>query len=265
MTKEKDTKIEKVQLDYEKEMIEVEKAEAERVTYTKDAKKTQNKIRRRRIITGGVFTLLAFIGVLSIISGVVKTGIKILDNEGEKQEYNSLLAPLVMYDPLPFETPDRADQQLLLTSSVWAAIMNEDMTSYEKNEYDQTLLPAADVDKHFARIFGTQIKLTHASFSDAGVDFEYNEEKGAYAVPSTSLPVGFTPQVAKIKKSFSEKIVTVGYLSPQTSWEDTGSTSISKYVDYIFEKQDGNFALVAIRESEMKPEMPQATATPAAN
>ena len=75
-----------------------------------------------------MFTVLAFIGVLSIISGVVKTGMKIFDNTAEKQEYNTLLAPLVMYDPLPFETPDTADRRVLLASSLWAAIMNEDMS-----------------------------------------------------------------------------------------------------------------------------------------
>ncbi len=264
MTKEKDTKISKVQLDYEKEMIEVEKAESERKTYTKDSKKGRNKIRRRRIITGAVFTLLAFIGLISIFSGVVKTGIKILDNSGEKQEYNNLLATLVVYDPLPFESPEEADQQLLLTSSVWAAIMNENMELYEKNEYDQTLLPAADVDKYFTKVFGTQHKLEHGDFSDAGVDFEYDKDKAAYAVPSTSLPVGFTPKVEKIKSSFSEKIVTVGYVSPQTSWEDTSEQSVSKYVDYIFEKQDGQFCLVAVRESEMKVETVQPSPSPEA-
>ena len=57
----------------------------------------------------------------------------------------------------------------------------------------------------------------------------------------------------------AEKIVTVGYLSPSTSWADTGEKTVSKYMDYIFEKQDGQFCLVAVRESSMKVELPQTT------
>ncbi|MBQ3009120.1 MAG: hypothetical protein IJD80_05975, partial [Oscillospiraceae bacterium] len=122
--------------------------------------------------------------------------------------------------------------------------------------------PAIDVDKYFAKVFGTQLRLEHDSFSDAGVDFEYDEDAGVYIVPATNFPTGFAPQVEKIKTSFTEKIVTVGYLSPQTSWADTSERTVSKYVDYIFEKQDGRFCLVAVRESEMKVEVPDATPAP---
>jgi len=262
MSQEKDVKIEKAQTNFEQDMIEIEKAEQERKKYSANSKKAQNKVRRRRIITGAVFSVLALIGVLSIISGVVKTGIKILDNSEEKQEYNNLLTTLVMYDPLPFETPDTADQRVLLASSLWATIMNEDMSVYETNEFGETLLPAVDVNKHFAKVFGTQVQLTHGTFTDSDVEFVYNEEKRAYVIPATNFPTGFAPQVEKIKTSFSEKTVTVGYLSPRTSWADTGERTVSKYVDYIFEKQDSQYALVAIRESEMKVELPQVSPAP---
>ena len=42
----------------------------------------------------------------------------------------------------------------------------EDMTAYETDEYGQPLLPAIDVDKYFAKIFGTNISLAHGTFSD---------------------------------------------------------------------------------------------------
>ena len=254
MEKEKKN-LQEVRDDFEKEMIEVRQAEQERKnTYSANESKRQNRIRRRRIIIGAVFSFLACIGLLSIIMGAVRIGRSLLDNSEEKRQYNALLAPLVVYDPLPFESPDQADQHILLVSSIWAAIMNEDMTLYETNEYGQTLLPAVDVDRYFARVFGTNYKLTHGTVADRDIEFTFDEEKQAYIVPATSYPQGFTPQVAKIKSSFSEKIVTVGYISPQTSWTDSTTGTISKYVDYVFEKQDGEFYLVAVRESDMKVE-----------
>ena len=263
MANEKETKIEKTKIDFENEMIEIEKAEQERKTYSANGSKKKESIIKRRIITGAVFTFFAVVGVISIISSVFSLGIKLVDNNGLKQEYNALLTPLVVYDPLPFESPEQADQQLLLASSVWAAIMNEDMSIYETDEYGFTLLPAVDVNKHFSKLFGTGIKLEHKSFDDRDVEFEFNKDKQAYVIPATNFPAGFVPQVEKIKTTFTERIVTVGYLSPASSWADTTGGALTKYVDYIFEKQDGEFALVAIRESAMKVEQIQPEATPA--
>ncbi|MEG3030125.1 MAG: hypothetical protein RR827_06965, partial [Oscillospiraceae bacterium] len=212
-------------------------------------------------IVGALMFALMLVGVATIINAGFGFGKKLMNNTAEKERYNELLATLVVADPLPFESPDLADQKILISSSIWAAVMNEDMEKYEKSEFAQTYLPAVDVDKYFAKIFGTQYKLTHQTFDDQGITFEYDAEKQAYVVPVTSFPMGFTPKVAKIKSSFSEKVVTVGYVSPAISWNDASDGSVSKYVDYIFQKQDKNFYLVAIRESNMKVEQPKPSPT----
>ena len=261
MSTDKNT-VKETGLDFQQELVEIEKIENERKkTYSTDGARIAQKTKNRRIITGAVFCLLAVVGLMSIVSGVFNTGVKIIDNESKKQEYNTLLAPLVLYDPLPFETPEDADQRVLLSSSVWAAIMSEDMSLYETNEFGEPLLPAIDVDKYFAKIFGTQISLAHGTFSDQDVEFKFDEEKQVYSIPATNFPTGFTPQVEKIKNTFSTRTVVVGYLSPSTSWADTSEKTVSKYMDYIFEKQDNGYALVAVRESEMKVALPQSSET----
>ena len=210
---------------------------------------------KRRVITGVVMCALMLVGVVSIISNGVSFAAKLLDNTAEKEKYNAMLTTLVVADPLPFETPDQADQTILLSSSVWAAVMNEDMEQYEKDDFGQTFLPAVEVDRYFTKVFGTQYTLTHQSFSEQEIEFTYDEGKQAYIVPITSFPTGFTPRVEKIKTGGGEKIVTVGYISPATNWNDDTSNSVSKYVDYIFQKQGSEYYLVAIRESEMQVEV----------
>ncbi|MEG1782647.1 MAG: hypothetical protein RR253_05305 [Oscillospiraceae bacterium] len=248
---------------FAEEMIEIDQLPLNnKKTYNADDEKASTRRHKRRIRVGAIFSLLALVGVLSMISGMFNIGKGVFDNSGEKQKLNSLLAPLVMYDPLPFEKPEEADQRILLASSVWATIMNSDMEQYEKDAYAQIYLPAVDVDTFYAKVFGTKTKLTHQTFDDQDMKFEFDEEKQAYIVPPTSFPSGFTPQVFKIKRGFSEKIVTVGYLSPQTSWADTNERTVSKYVDYVFHKQDGQFCLVAVRESAKKVEAPATTPTP---
>ncbi|MBQ7284447.1 MAG: hypothetical protein IJW74_06330 [Oscillospiraceae bacterium] len=237
----------------EKEDFADEQArEVEEEFFSKKHMKSKHK---RRVAIGVVMCLLMLIGVLSIISSGVGFAAKLLDNTAEKEKYNAMLATLVVADPLPFETPDQADQTLLLSSSVWAAVMNEDMEQYEKDDFGQTYLPAVEVDKYFTRVFGTQYALTHQSFAEQEIEFTYDEAKQAYIVPVTSFPTGFTPQVEKIKTGGGEKIVTVGYISPATNWNDDASGAVSKYVDYIFQKQGSEYYLVAIRESEMQVEV----------
>ena len=232
-----------------------EKSETESASEDFFNKKRMNKKHKRRIGVGFVMCVLMLIGIGTIVSGGVKIATKIFDNTAEKEAYNAMLATLVISDPLPFESPDQADGDWLLSSSVWAAVMNEDMEQYEKNDFGETYLPAVEVDKYYAKVFGTQYALTHRTFSDQEIEFQYDDAKQAYIIPVTSFPSGFTPAVEKIKKSSGEKIVTVGYISPSTSWTDTESGSVSKYVDYIFQKQGQNYYLVAVRESEMKVEI----------
>ena len=70
-------------------------------------KKSVKRTRNRRIITGGIFCVLAVIGVLTIFTGVVKAGVKLFDKSSEMQKYENMLSTLVIYDPLPFESVDR--------------------------------------------------------------------------------------------------------------------------------------------------------------
>ncbi|MBR2028701.1 MAG: hypothetical protein IKA10_06940 [Oscillospiraceae bacterium] len=229
-----------------------QEAEVEKYIGKKDIRSKH----KRRVIVGAVMCLLMLAGVISIVAGGVKVAAKLLDNTAEKEKYNALLATLVVADPLPFESPDQADQTILLSSSVWAAVMNEDMEQYEKDDFGQTYLPAVEVDRYFTKVFGTQHTLTHQSFSEQEIEFTYDEGKQAYIVPITSFPTGFTPKVEKIKRGSGEKIVTVGYISPATNWNDDASGNVSKYVDYIFQKQGSEYYLVAVRESAMQVELP---------
>ena len=240
--------------DFEKDFNE--EIEKENNVYRAN-KKSVKRTRNRRIITGGIFCVLAFVGVMTIFTGVVKAGVKLFDKSFEMQKYENMLSTLVIYDPLPFESVEEADQNVILSSTLWAAVMNEDMSVYEKDEYDRTLLPAAVVDKYYTALFGPDHKLEHKTFTDQDMEFEYNSEKRAYAIPVTSYPSGYSPKVVKIHTKSGVKTVTVAYLSPSTSWDDTSDRSIAKYVDYIFTKNDSDkeYYLTAVRESSIKVEI----------
>ena len=83
----------------------------------------------------------------------------LFDDSEERAQYEKLLAPLVMLDPVPFDSPDQANPDFLLQSAVWAVLKNEDTSRYATDQTGAVLLPAADVDLYGARLYGSDIKL----------------------------------------------------------------------------------------------------------
>lgn len=224
---------------------------------TKEEKERLHR-RRRRQLLGGVLAVLIVVGVATVLSSAVGGVSKLFDNTKEKQSYEKLLAPMVMLDPVPFDNLAAADPDLLLQAAIWSTIYNEDLTKYDRDDVGGLILPTVDVEKYAAKLFGSDYHLTHRTFESSGMTFQYNEETKSYLIPVTGTTNTYTPQVAKIKSSVKEKIVTVGYLEPATGFSmdgnNTDSTKPVKYYDYVFTRQGDGYYLSSITDSEMKAE-----------
>lgn len=218
--------------------------------------------RRSRQGIGAAVILLTVVGFCTVIYGGVKGVVKMFDNSEEKASYETLLAPLVMLDPLPFDDMAAANKNVLMEAAVWSCIYNQDTTGYERDETGSMILPAIDVERAAAKLYGTDFTVERATFSDSGMDFIYNEEKQGFIIPITGQVGIYSPKVAKIK-GITEKVVTVGYISPYAGMMDGSGQQVSsepvKYVDYVFARDKGDYHLIAIRESEMKPETPSSS------
>lgn len=222
--------------------------------------KDRAKRRRSRQRLGLAVMVLTIVGVFAIIFGGVKGVQYLLDNSKEKAEYEAVLAPLVMLDPLPFNNIDNANKSTLMQAAVWACVYNQDLSAIERDEIGALMLPAIDVERAAVKLYGPDFPFARETFSDSGMEFVYQEDKDVFVVPITSQAGNYTPKVVKIK-GWRQKTVTVGYLSPFNI--EAGSLAPSdvpvKYVDYIFEKGRDGYYLIAIQESDMKPEVSTAS------
>ena len=54
---------------------------------------------------GGVFIILCLVGFFTVASVCLNATKSLLDNSKAKQEYERMLLPVVIFDPVPFETP----------------------------------------------------------------------------------------------------------------------------------------------------------------
>lgn len=226
--------------------------------------------RRRRVrqVLGAVVCILVVIGLGSVVAGTVQLGAKLFDDSDEKAAYELRLRNLVALDPLPFESLESlSDSQkgTLLNAAIWSSIGDSD--SYEHDEVGAMYLPTFDIDKTVAALYGPNFKFEYTTFEGNGMIFQYVEEKQAYLLPITSAVNTYYPEVAQIKREGETKRVTVGYISLySTGGEfsmDANLTPI-KYLDYMFTKQDGEYYLSAIVESEMKADAQSGAAASAA-
>lgn len=224
---------------------------------TREEKERMHR-RRRRQLLGGVLSVLIVLGAISLIMAGVRVTAGLFDDTEERQQYEKLLAPVVMLDPVPFDSLETADQNMLLQAAIWEAIYNEDITKYDRDEGGALILPVVDVDKNAALLMGKNYVLEHHTFSASGMEFVYDEGRKGYIIPITGTTSAYTPKVVKIKNEVQQKIVTVGYVAPPTGFSLDGTLSTEQgapafYYDYVFTRQDDGYYLTAMKTSDMKP------------
>lgn len=216
--------------------------------------------RRRRVILGVIICVLVVIGITTIMTSAFRITKKLTDDSAERAEFENRVYSLVMLDVLPFDSLENANQEVLIQTCIWNVMFNEDLSQFAVNEYGEYIIPAVDVDRYAAKLFGPNFKLKHHEFKTSDqLLFAFDEDTQCYTMPVTGVVDSYTPKVVNIKKGRGSKIVTVGYVQMNSNsfmGLGTGNQEKSepvKYYDYVFTKIDGEFYLTSIEESETKP------------
>jgi len=204
-------------------------------------------------ILGYAIIALAFIGLCTLIFLGVKGVESLFDDSDERLEFQKLISTVVMHDPAPFDDPVNAGDDLLLQSAAWAVVKNENPDRYSYDESGAMLIPAADLDLYAAKIFGTDVKLSHQTFgSSSELEFTYIEETNMYKVPVVGMLGYYTPYVTDMKKSGDTIALKVGYVSGTNTWMgdingQVYTPEVDKYMLYTMEKTDkDNYVLKSI-------------------
>lgn len=137
-----------------------------------------NKRKRRSkyaLPLGGVFLVLAVIGLISVAGFCIRLTNQIMDNTREKSKFEEYLLPVVMFDPVEFDSPEHADPLFLLQSSLWGTLLsNTDKYTYDENA--MLVVPASDLDVYAAKLYGSDIKLQHQTIEDFDFTYPYDRK-----------------------------------------------------------------------------------------
>lgn len=232
-------------------------------TYITPEEHARSHRRRRRQALGLLVALLAVVGIVTLVRLGYGAVARLFDDTEQKQEYESKLEGLVLFDPLPFDGIENLDYLTLREAAIWGTVYNilETQGSFDNYATDpetgELLLPSVDVDAHLAKLLGSSFKLTHKSFDMEDMTIEYDETALCYRIPITGSVGYYRATVTDLFKKSGVLHVTVGYIPLQAQEEtilSTASDTPTKYMDYLFTRQGGSWYLTGLTDSETKPE-----------
>lgn len=207
---------------------------------------------------GGIFIVLAAIGLATVIFLCLLFTRGLLDDSSEKERFEETILPMVMFDPVPFESVSDVNPLFLLRCSLWDTLLGDKRSSYQYDHLARLMVPASDVDIHCARLFGPDVKLTHESFGQGDTTYVYRPEDKMYYVPPTGEVDFYTPSVETVVKKGDVFTLTVGYLAPlnvftQIMTDESGERMPEKYMIYELLKVGDHYQITAVRDVPVEP------------
>ncbi|WP_444642635.1 hypothetical protein ACRQU7_18765 [Caproiciproducens sp. R1] len=199
-------------------------------------------VRRRRrrygVAVGALVLILALVGVGFIAATIGKSIYFAATDDSKLRAYDSFLTTVVMQDPKPFASPDKADEEFVLNASLWKTITENNGTNY--NSYDDTgriLVPLGDVVDSCRALFGPDCQLQPKTPAQETF-FEYNSEENQFHVALYSSDSSFLPYTESAKKQGDSTVLHVGYVSPSDTWRTQTTSAVAaptptKYMDYV--------------------------------
>ena len=208
---------------------------------------------------GIIASILAVIGLITVIKFSTDSIKNLTDNTADKKKYAEMLTPVVMFDPDPFDDLTQADVSQLLNSAVWALLMSEDGADkypYSEGENFGIVVPQADIEKFFVSLFGTEIDIAsmHSSIDMSEYDITYDAALKSYILPITGVESAYTPKIYDIDKQGSSLVLTVGYIGNK-AWVqiDDGEYSApepDKYMKITLRERSGGMYVSSIQSAD---------------
>ncbi len=202
---------------------------------------------------GLIVVLLAAIGLFTLVFAGVKGISTAVEKSKNYEEYEKLLAPIVLIDPNAFDDITKAEMSQLMEMSLWSLLKSDIApNTFETNE-NGIVIPKAAVEEEFVELFGTEIIPVHSTVEGYGIDFVYDSTSETYTVPLTGVTPIYTPDVVNVEKTSDTVVITVACILG-SGWEqgENGemiAPSPDKYLRITLREVDGTTFISAIQNT----------------
>ncbi len=160
-------------------------------------------------------------------------------------QYYQLLSPVVMNDPAPFDKPENANIQLVISSCIWHAITKNGTQKY--NTFDErgfSLIPVSDVIEASKELFGPDYVLNTNESMFGSFYSLYAGDKN-FHVAAISNQNSCIPYIKDITETDEFVTLNVGYVTRDDKFlreddEKAPEPNPIKYMKYNFKKNKNN-------------------------
>ncbi len=197
--------------------------------------------------------LLAAIGLVTIVMGAVSAVDKAVEKSKNLEEYENMLIPVLLIDPDTFDDITKADMNQLLEISIWSLLKSDISPDTYSASAEGLIIPKADVEAQFVKLFGTEVKPVHATVEGYGMAFIYDSANATYTVPLTGITPIYTPKIVEKTTTSNSIVLTVACLAGD-AWEqgedgDMIAPAPDKYLKITLREKDGNYYISAIQNT----------------
>ena len=173
---------------------------------------TTRKIGLYKVVFACVMFALAIAGVMALFSALSRTT-AVMGNSPSNAKYGSYIAPVVMYDPPPFDDSSHLDANVKIAASIWRNIFQKGASTYKELDADGlTLMPASDVQSACVELFGPNATINTGE-SVHGQFFSHTAGDDCFHISVTSNAGSLVPHVDDITEDNEALNLVVSYFS----------------------------------------------------
>lgn len=216
----------------------------------KSGKLKLKKSRTQYAIIGIACALLAVIGLVTVISGLVSSLKNIGNANDKKSRFVNVVYPAAIMDISAFENPSELSSEEIITATIWSVVMDKNkIGKYESQLGDTVSIPDVDIEKYAVELFGENLpEFVHCTVGPIESRFYYSN--GAYNVKLKPITFTYSPDVRSVVKSGSEYTLTVDYIDELPEWMPK---SVAKTVEYkLTEQSGGSYTIDSMRIISVK-------------
>ena len=219
--------------------------------------------RRMAAALGFVTVLFALFGVVSLVIFAV-LGINI-HRENQLDEIAYFVSPLTAFEPEPFESLEKTDQDALLLSAIYCVTTDEQIRqmqentaecSYELDDMGRMKVPVTEVEAAYAALYGKDAVPYHHTIGEEGLSYtySYDKEAGIYYIPQDAGNSMYYLVYDRLVEWFGTVTVDVGYVSGTLEIDDRGQTvepamEDARIVQRIkLKKTDDGYRIVSVKD-----------------
>ncbi len=198
-------------------------------------------------VLGVLFTLLAAVGLISVIKFGIARFTSFTSGETKKDGFIDVVYPAVIMDIESFSEPTELPSDQIITAAIWSIVMSaDDMDKYDKT-FDVISVPSVDVEAYAAKLFGDKLPVfEHTTVGEGDIKFYYNEETKRYNIPVNPISFTYEPKITSVSKNGNEYTIRVDYYKELPSWMEKSENfnkEISKTVEFRLTQKDDNYMI----------------------